>query len=263
MSAKPGGSLRRVWRYFLTWSPREVILLAVASVSSLLAAAFATAWSISLVPLETKWGPVASWANVGVTALGFLVAGLTFYLRFREVAQGDDEKKAQQENDDLESTFQLHQLTETARDAMLLEASQVTWEVLCDAFTITSELPGFSVKYQARFLILNGTGKRLTDIHVHIPDTETHYGEFAASRIDVPDFDGKSIRTLYAEPFFASKLGLHATATLEGIRSRGEGPKGPVEVFANRAVLTFRVAGGPRWQLPLNASGESRPTLKL
>ncbi|MFJ5958269.1 hypothetical protein ACIQC5_20205 [Paenarthrobacter sp. NPDC092416] len=237
--------------------------MAIASVSSLLAAAFAIAWSTSLVPLETKWGPVASWANVGVTALGFLVAGLTFYLRFREVAQGDDEKKAQQENDDLQSTFQLHQLTDTARDAMLHEASQVTWEVVCDAFTMTSEIPGFSLKFQARFRIRNGTGKRLTDVHVHIPETETHYGEFAASRIDVSDFGSKSILTLYAEPFFASKLGLHAIATLEGIHSRGGGPMGPLEVFANRAALTFRVDGGPRWQLPLNESGESHPTLKL
>ncbi|MCD4850766.1 hypothetical protein ACX800_22875 [Paenarthrobacter nitroguajacolicus] len=240
-----------------------MILLAIASASSLLAVGLAIAWSSSLVPLETVWGPVASWVNVGVTALGFLVAGLTFYLRFREVSQGDDEKKTQQEKEDLESTFQLHQLTDSARAAMLSEASQVTWELVCDSFLTTEELPGFTLKYQARFAIRNGTGKRLTDVHVEIPNTTTHYGDFPASRIDVPDFKAKSVHTQYAEPYFAGKMGVHILATIHGPHSRGDGPKGPVEVFSDRAILTFRVDAGPRWQLPLSKFGGSNPTLKL
>ena len=263
LSAKRGGLMKRTWKYFLSWSPREMILLAVASVSSLLAAGFAIAWSISLVPFETKWGPVASWANVGVTALGFLVAGLTFYLRFREVVQGDDDKKTQQEQDELESTFQLHQLTDAAREAMLSEASQVSWKLACASFVRTDELPGFSLKYQAYFDISNRTGKRLTDVHVWVPDARTHYGEWGAATIDVPDVDGHSFGTSNAEPWFANRFGLDAIATPTGIHSRGSGPKGALENFANKALLTFRVDGGPRWQLVLDEFGHSTPTLKL
>jgi hypothetical protein len=260
---KKDGLLKRIWKYFLTWSPREIILLAVASATSLLAAGFAIAWCFMLVPFETVWGPVASWVNVGVTALGFLVAGLTFYLRFREVVQGDDEKKRQQETEDVESTFQLQQLTTLARESMLAEASLVIWEMHCNQFRLSEDVPGMSLRYEVNFLVRNGTGKRLTDVQVMIPQVVTHYGEWPAMTIDVPEFKGRSSSTPNVPQIFACDTRWTGGSATE-ITGNGEGPMGARDVFGNKVVLTYRVDGGPRWELLLDRYGRPlQPTLKL
>jgi len=260
LGTKPGNPLRSVWRYFLTWSPREVILLAIASATLLLAIGFAIAWSTSLVPLETVWGPIASWVNVGVTALGFLVAGLTFYLRFREVAQGDDEKKTQLEKDDLESTFQLQQLTASERQAMATEAALVSWELDANYFAASDTVPGHKYKYRVRFFISNKTRKRLTDVFISFPEIETHYGIWPPIYLTCEDVGGEGLATEHAGPVFAAtKL----VDRVKGDFTALEGEWGAKAAFENRAVLKFRVEGGPRWELPLDPSGRTAPTLRL
>lgn len=238
-----------------------MILLVVASASSLLAVGFAIAWSLSLVPLETVWGPVASWVNVGVTALGFVVAGLTFYLRFREVAQGEEDKNAQQDQVDLESTFQLQQLTALERQAMKEEAAKVSWEVIPNYWSRSQTIPGYSHKHKAYFVIKNGTGKTLTDVQIAIPQVVTPYGEWPASLITFTKGVGAGFSgTNFLEPDFAiSKM----VSPLDEDSSALDEPMGARAAFHMKAILTFRIEGGPRWELPLDVKGEARPTLRL
>ncbi|MEK0155153.1 hypothetical protein [Arthrobacter oryzae] len=177
---------RNLTTYFQSWSPRKVILLAVACLGVLAAIAFGIAWSTNLVPLETVWGPVSSWVNVGVTALGFIVAGLTFYLRFREVAQSDDQKKGEKEKEDLNNTFELHQLTALEHQRMEDEASHVKLEIYA-SLVGPSDLSDWERKYWVQLVVRNNTGKRLTDIILRLPSFTTHYGDYPEKSLALED----------------------------------------------------------------------------
>lgn len=254
---------RSVRTYFQSWSPREVVLLTTTAIASLLAAAFGTAWFADLVPFETVWGSVAAWASVAVTALGFIIAGLTFYLRFREVAQSDEEKKGEKDQQDLDSTYQLHQMTSNERQRMEEEASTVKLVIRAVEYE-PSELPDFAVKYWVRFAIENGTGKRLTGILLHLPETTTHYDTYTVDGpFDVfPDSDEKVIESANFNIAFA---GLR-TKTFNGIGGPDlSGPMGAHEVFAGKAKVTFRVdGGGALWELLFDPDlTKQRPVMKL
>lgn len=254
------GILSGLGKYFSSWTPREVILLAIACVASLMAIAFSVAWFIGLTPMETVWGSVADWAGVTVTALGFLIAGLTFYLKFREVTQTEEEKRGQQDQEDLDSTFQLLQLTGSERERMENEASLVVLRLEEIANIASSEFPRYYHKYRVRFRVSNATGKKLTNLQLRIPQVTTHYGTWDATSIDLEDCSDAATSTEYLDILFAGPRDLirkmrpdvqhHITDDAD-------------EAFRDKATLTFRIAGGPSWELIYNPSGKARPSLKL
>lgn len=247
--------------FFRTWTPREVVLLAASSVSTCVAAGFAVAWIIDLVPLETVWGSVADWAGVAVTAFGFLVAFLAFYLQFREVAQDDEERRHAEEMTDLGSTAELLQLASTEREAMTLEAALVRAEIaIASEYQSLEGFDGLRFQFEGRIRIINETGKRLTDLELHLPHIKTNIGEWEPKKIRYTDIT----RTPTKSDRFALGTGIFfGTKSMPNwLSEERQNPDGPKVAFhKGDCRLTFRIENGPRWELVLTKDGNSPPRL--
>lgn len=254
-----GSKLRTLKTFFQGWTPREVILLAVALVATFLALIFGLAWATELTPLATVWGTVADWAGVIVTALGFLVAGLAFYLQFREVAQDDEQRRQAEEMADLGSTAELLRLASTEEAAMRAEAALVTIKLdVIRKYGRRGSLPGFEHVCIAEIMVNNKTGKKLHDLELHLPHIRTHLGEWESQKISYGSLDGDHM-------FLDTGISF-AAPERRGWRG-GPDPgalMGPLEIFGDGdCKLYFRIEGGSRWELTLLRDGDSVPRLAI
>lgn len=215
------------------WTRREIALASVAGAAILLAALFGAAWATGLVLYEPVWGNVAEWAGVGVTALGFFLAWLTFR------HQMSTHNKAESERD-LHETFQLRQFMDEAQKDMYHEAAAVRVFPALNNFRLVDDQTMGAVLF---CVIENGTGGSLTGIKLRYPAITTNLGSWEGGSLTAENSTERHI-SLELPVMVPIARGVFFRQSRSGAIEPGEDVEGALDGLN----LSYRLNSGPQWK---------------